>query len=184
MLTQRIIFTPSLRRVGITTAIETIRNKRCLLFWLIKRIWSSVGNHKWLHQQLLLDFFRVFFIVFPFLTGRRCLRKSYPTGRKKKEVRSYYHNTFRSVKFFKVTLEWAGIFGENALYLFKILWSKNTEKLNKAACLKRRIFGRPFVSNFNSSRRYLSANIWTRNVKWGQTKGLTWKVGHVLQDRQ
>ena len=86
VLRQRRIFTPSLRRVGITTAIETIRNKRCLLFWLIKRIWSSVGNHKWLHQQLLLDFFRVFFIVFPFLTGRRCLRKSYPTGRKKKRL--------------------------------------------------------------------------------------------------
>ena len=86
VLRERRIFTPSLRRVGITTAIETIRNKRCLLFWLIKRIWSSVGNHKWLHQQLLLDFFRVFFIVFPFLTGRRCLRKSYPTGRKKKRL--------------------------------------------------------------------------------------------------
>ena len=86
VLRERRIFTPSLRRVGITTAIETIRNKRCLLFWLIKRIWSSVGNHKWFHQQLLLDFFRVFFIVFPFLTGRRCLRKSYPTGRKKKRL--------------------------------------------------------------------------------------------------
>ena len=170
MLTQRIIFTPSLRRIGITTAIETIRNKRCLLFWLIKRIWSSVGNHKWLHQQLLLDFFRVFFIVFPFLTGRRCLRKSYPAGRRKKEVR--------------VKLEWGGIFEENALYLFQILWRKNTEKLNKVACLNRRIFGRPFVPNFDSSRRYFSANIWTRNAEWGQTKGLTWKVGHVLQDRQ
>ena len=87
VLRQRRIFTPSLRRVGITTAIETIRNKRCLLFWLIKRIWSSVGNHKWLHQQLLLDFFRVFFIVFPFFTRGHCLRKSYPAGRRKKEVR-------------------------------------------------------------------------------------------------
>lgn len=127
MLTQRRIFTPSLRRVGITTAIETIRNKRCLLFWLIKRIWSSVGNHKWLHQQLLLDFFRVFFIVFPFLTGRRCLRKSYPTGRKKKRLEVTIIILFGKLNFLKLNWNEEEFLGKMH-YTFLKLFEARTQR--------------------------------------------------------